>query len=152
MRSGTDNVPGAWGMAVAARDCYDHFAEDTAHLLELKKRMMDGLRSLDHTVLHSLPGQEGAPHIVSCSFPGIRSEVLLHALEAKGIYVSSGSACSSNRNLPVSTVLAEMHLPEDQLESTLRFSFSRYNTAEEEDYALEVLRELLPKLRRYTRH
>lgn len=113
---------------------------------------MDGLRSLDHTVLHSLPGQEGAPHIVSCSFPGIRSEVLLHALEAKGIYVSSGSACSSNRNLPVSTVLAEMHLPEDQLESTLRFSFSRYNTAEEEDYALEVLRELLPKLRRYTRH
>ena len=152
MRSGTDNVPGAWGMAVAARDCSDHFAEDTAHLLELKKRMMDGLRSLDHTVLHSLPGQEGAPHIVSCSFPGIRSEVLLHALEAKGIYVSSGSACSSNRNLPVSTVLAEMHLPEDQLESTLRFSFSRYNTAEEEDYALEVLRELLPKLRRYTRH
>ena len=93
-----------------------------------------------------------APHIVSASFPGVRSEVLLHALEDRQIYVSSGSACSSNKKLPVSTVLKEIHLPQEQLESTLRFSFSRFTTEEEIDYCLDALRELLPVLRRYARH
>lgn len=151
MRSGTDNVPGVYGMALAAKNCCDHLEENTAHLLKIKKRLMNGLASLENVVLHSYSDERGVSHIVSASFPGVRSEVLLHALEDKGVYVSSGSACSSNRNVPVSTVLAQMNLPEDQLESTIRFSFSEYNTAEEVDYALEVLGALLPRLRRYTR-
>ena len=162
MRSGTDNVPGAAGLAQAARDCYAQLAENTEHLLTLKKQMMDGLRQLDQQlggtekkpviVIHSEEGDSSAPHIVSAAFPGVRSEVLLHALEERGIYVSAGSACSSNKKLPVSPVLKELHLPTDQLESTLRFSFSRYTTAEEICYCLQILRELLPVLRRYARH
>ena len=162
MRSGTDNVPGAAGLAQAARDCYAQLAENTEHLLTLKKQMMDGLRQLDQQlggtekkpviVIHSEEGDSSAPHIVSAAFPGVRSEVLLHALEERGIYVSAGSACSSNKKLPVSPVLKELHLPTDQLESTLRFSFSCYTTAEEICYCLQILGELLPVLRRYARH
>ena len=153
MRSGTDNVPGAAGLAEAAKEAYAHLDESTAHLLELKKQMMDGLRGLpERIVIHSEEGDKSAPHIVSAAFPGIRSEVLLHALEEKGIYVSAGSACSSNKKLPVSTVLKELHLSPELLESTLRFSFSRFTTEEEIDYCLEALRELLPVLSRYARH
>ena len=81
----------------------------------------------------------------------MRSEVLLHALEDRGIYVSAGSACSSNKKLPVSPVLKEMGLPKEEQESTLRFSFSEENTIEEVDECLQALREFLPVLRKYTR-
>lgn len=161
MRSGTDNVPGAAGLAQAARDCYEQFPQNREHFLALKAQMMEGLRLLDDrlggteqkpaVVIHSEAGELSAPHIVSAAFPGVRSEVLLHALEEKGIYVSAGSACSSNKKLPVSTVLKELHLPADQLESTLRFSFSRYTTEEEIRYCLDALEQLLPVLRRYAR-
>lgn len=103
-------------------------------------------------VVNSQRGEKSAPHIVSAAFPGVRSEVLLHALEDKGIYVSAGSACSSNKKLPVSSVLKELHLEPELLESTLRFSFSRFTTEEEIDYCLKALEELLPVLRRYARH
>lgn len=153
MRSGTDNVPGAAGLAQAAKDCYSQLEQSTEHFLKLKKRMMDGLNSLEaNVVIHSEEGEKSAPHIVSAAFPGVRSEVLLHALEDRGIYVSAGSACSSNKKLPVSVVLKELHLRPELLESTLRFSFSRFTTEEEIDYCLQVLGELLPVLRRYARH
>lgn len=155
MRSGTDNVPGAAGLAQAAKESYASLKESHEHLLNLKKRMMDGLNQLGEKhsiVIHSEEGEKSAAHIVSAAFPGIRSEVLLHALENRGIYVSAGSACSSNKKLPVSTVLKELHLKSDQLESTLRFSFGRFTTEEEIDYCLEVLGELLPVLSRYIRH
>lgn len=164
MRSGTDNVAGAAGLAQAAKEAYDHLEESTRHLLNLKKRMTDGMKQLGEqlradgddqalpaVVIHSGEGEEGAPHIVSAAFPGVRSEVLLHALEERNIYVSAGSACSSNKKLPVSPVLKELHLRPELLESTLRFSFSRYTTEEEIDYCLEALGELLPLLRRYAR-
>ena len=89
---------------------------------------------------------------MSVSFRGVRSEVLLHALEEKNIYVSAGSACSSNKKLPVSAVLKEIHLERDLLETTVRFSFCEQTGKEELDYCLETLGELLPLLRRYTRH
>lgn len=152
MRSGTDNVPGAAGLAQAAREAYEQLEESREHLLDLKKRMTDGLEQMESVAVLSEKGDSSAPHIVSASFPGVRSEVLLHALEDRGIYVSAGSACSSNKKLPVSAVLKELHLSPELLDSTLRFSFSRYTTAEEIDYCLQVLRELLPVLRRYARH
>lgn len=152
MRSGTDNVPGAAGLAQAAREAYEQLEESREHLLDLKKRMTDGLEQMESVAVLSEKGDSSAPHIVSASFPGVRSEVLLHALEDRGIYVSAGSACSSNKKLPVSAVLKELHLSPELLESTLRFSFSRYTTAEEIDYCLQALRELLPVLRRYARH
>ena len=102
--------------------------------------------------MNSGEGENWAPHIVSVSFRGVRSEVLLHALEEREIYVSSGSACSSIKKLPVSTVLREIHLDHDLLDSTIRFSFCEQNTIEEVTYCLSVLRELLPVLRRFIRH
>ena len=113
---------------------------------------MEEAAKLPDVVLNSLPGEEGAPHIVSVSFRGVRSEVLLHALEERGISVSSGSACSSNKKLPVSTVLKEIGMERDLLDATLRFSFSRFNTEEELAYSIGVLKELLPMLRKYARH
>ena len=151
MRSGTDNVPGAAGLAQAAADAREHLEENAKHLRMLSDRMSEGLREMDDVILHSADNGQGAPHIVSASFVGIRSEVLLHSLEDRGIYVSSGSACSSNRSLPVSPVLQQLHLPKEQLESTLRFSFSSLNTMQEVDACLKTLQEYLPVLRRYTR-
>ena len=151
LRSGTDNVSGAVGMARAAVNACSQMDGHTAHFLSLKERLMDGLQAMDDVRLHSLPGSEGAPHIVNASFVGVRSEVLLHALEERGIYVSAGSACSTNHHLPVSPVLQQMHLPRNEMESALRFSFSIFNTREQVDTVLEALRELLPALRRFTR-
>ena len=152
MRSGTDNVPGIAGLGVAAREAYQDFEEKISHLYELKRHFMEGIGQIPETKINSQEGEESAPHIVSVSFRGVRSEVLLHALEERGIYVSSGSACSSNKKLPVSTVLKEIHLEQDLLETTVRFSFCEQTTVEELDYCLENLKELLPMLRRYTRH
>ena len=75
---------------------------------------------------------------------------MLHALEDKGIFVSSGSACSSNKKKD-SSVLKSIGLPGDRIESTLRFSFSENNTEEEIDYVIEVVNEILPMLRHYVR-
>ena len=152
MRSGTDNVPGIAGLSEAAKMCYQDIERERAHYLALKAQLMEGLAGMEGVVLHSQPGEESAVHIVNASFVGVRSEVLLHALEERGICVSAGSACSTNKKLPVSPVLQSMNLPREQMESALRFSFGRYNTAEEIAYTLETLSQLLPVLRKYTRH
>jgi cysteine desulfurase len=152
MRSGTDNVPGIAGLGVAAKEAYTDFQEKRDHLLKLKEHFMEKLKEVPDIVINTLPGEEGAPHIVSVSFRGVRSEVLLHALEEREIYVSSGSACSSNKKLPVSEVLKEIGMERELLDSTLRFSFGRFNTEEQLDYTIEVLKELLPVLRRYARY
>ena len=121
-------------------------------MLRCRRRLIDGLRRMEGIILVSEETEEySAPHIVSCAFEGVRSEVLLHALEEKGVYVSSGSACSSNKKIPVSSVIQEIHLRKDLRESVLRFSFSSRTTEEEIDYALAALEELLPVLRRYSR-
>lgn len=152
MRSGTDNVPGIAGLGQAAKEAYADFDAKIAHLYELKQFFMEEIAKLPDTVHNSLPGEEGAPHIVSVSFRGVRSEVLLHALEERGIQVSSGSACSSNKKLPVSSVLKEIGMEKELLDSTIRFSFCENTTREELTYCLEQLKELLPMLRRYSMH
>ncbi len=152
MRSGTDNVPGAAGLGVAAMEAYTDFESKVERMLACRKRLIAGLKQIDGTHLNSGENeQDSAPHIVSCSFEGVRSEVLLHALEDQGIYVSSGSACTSNKKIPVSSVLQEIHLRKDLQEGTIRFSFSDWTTEEEIDYTLEKLNTLLPTLRRYSR-
>lgn len=151
MRSGTDNVPGIAGLGVAAKMIYTDFEEKTEHLYQLKERLAEGLGSLENVKLNGMELREGAPQILSASFIGIRSEVLLHTLEEREIYVSAGSACSSHKKKAVGT-LAAMGMPVEQKESTLRFSFSEENTFQQVDYCLEVLREVVPMLRRYSRH
>jgi len=101
--------------------------------------------------INGLPGRESAPHVVSVSVRGIRSEVLLHALEDKGIYVSAGSACSARKPQPSATLKA-IGVEKDLLESTLRFSFSIFTTEEEIEYTLQAMYDMIPVLRKYTRY
>ncbi len=150
LRSGTDNVPGIAGMACAADRIYRNFDENIEHLYRLKERMAEGLSSMERVTINGMPLREAAPHIMSVTFEGIRSEVLLHALEDREIYVSAGSACSSHKRKP-SAVLTAMGLSKANIENTVRISFSEENTFEEVDYCLSVLRELVPALRRFTR-
>lgn len=150
IRSGTENVPGIAGIGQASKDCYDNLEQNVARMTELKDYLIDRLSEIENVTVNSRKGSEGAPHIVSASFGGVRSEVLLHALEDRGIYVSAGSACSSNRP-SISRTLKAMNIDKDLLGSTIRFSFSEFNTKEEIDYCIEQLKELLPILRKYVR-
>lgn len=151
MRSGTDNVPGISGLGTAARLSYQDLEEKTTHLYELKSHLIAGLLNFEQVDVHSVDGMDGAPHIVSVAFRGVRSEVILHTLEDRGIYISAGSACSTHKRSKSPTLTA-IGADREQLESTVRFSFSNTTTMEEIDYTLDVLKEVLPMLRRYTRH
>lgn len=172
LRSGTENVPGIAGMAKAAELIYTDFDEKMDRLYELKTYFISELMKLEGITINGLPRYETAPacdektdtgigepeeavrktapHIVSASVEGIRAEVLLHALEEKGIYVSSGSACASNKPA-ISTTLKAIGVKQNLLDSTIRFSMSVETSKEELDLTLETLKEVLPKLRRFTR-
>lgn len=151
MRSGTENVPGIAGMALAAKLCYENFDEKIERLYELKEYFTDKVLEIPGTVFNGRRGHEGTPHVISISFENVRSEVLLHALEDKGIYVSSGSACSSNKPA-LSGTLKAIGVKNNLLDSTIRFSLCTENTKEELDEVIIALNELVPILRRYTRH
>ena len=149
MRSGTENVPGIAGMALAASILYERFDEDTDRMYELKQYFVDEVKKIEGTTVNGLTARDSAPHVVSVSFEGItRSEVLLHALEDKGIFVSSGSACASNHPA-LSGTLQSIGVKKELLTSTLRFSFSIFTTKEELEYTIATINELLPVLRRY---
>ena len=150
LRSGTENVPGIAGLGTAAEEIYRNHEEKMERLIGLKDYFISRIGEIPEAVVNSLPGKAGAPQIVSVSFSGVRSEVLLHALEDKGIYVSSGSACSSNHPA-ISGTLKAVGVKRELLDSTLRFSFGMFNTREEADYTIEMLKELLPVLTRYRR-
>ncbi len=151
MRSGTENVPGIAGLAKAVEEIYGNLECEREKLYALKARFVDGVKNIDNIHINGLTGEESAPHIISVSFAGVRSEVLLHALEDRGIYVSAGSACASNKPMPSATLKA-IGVEKMLLESTIRFSLSVFSTEEEIDYTLQALYELVPMLRRYTRH
>ena len=150
MRSGTDNVPGIAGMGEAARIIYEHLEENTSRMRKLKEYFRGELEKIDNVEINGPVAGEGAPHILNASFLGVRSEVLLHALEDQGIYVSAGSACSSHKRTG-SPSLGAIGLSPERKESAVRFSFSVFTTKEELDYTLETLKSLLPMLRRYAR-
>lgn len=150
MRSGTDNVPGIAGMALAVEEIYKDFEEKTEYLYNIKERFIKGLEHLEDVKVNGLTGKDSAPHVVSVSVGGIRSEVMLHALEDRGVYVSAGSACASNKPATSATLKA-IGVEKQYLDSTLRFSFSVLTTEEEVDYTLQQMYDIIPMLRRYTR-
>ena len=151
VRSGTENVPGIAGISLAARTIYQDLDGKVAKMRNLKKHFIEGVSRIEDTTVHGLYDETSAPHIISVGFAGIRSEVLLHALEEKGIYVSSGSACASNHP-QVSGVLKGIGASQEFLDATLRFSMSEFTMPEEIDYTLDTLYNIVPKLRKYTRH
>lgn len=150
MRSGTENVPGAAALAEAAAEIYEDFDKKMDYLYALKQRFVEGVQKIDGVTVNGKTGHDAAPHIVSVSIEGVRSEVMLHTLEDREIYVSAGSACSSNKPA-VSATLTAIGLKKDLLDSTIRFSFCGYTTEAEIDYALEVMQEVIPVLQKYTR-
>jgi cysteine desulfurase len=161
LRSGTENVPAIAGLGQAVAELYENFDQKIERMYLLKQKFLREVSTLEDVTINGVP--EGcipdypmellrttAPHIMSVSFRGVRSEVFLHALEDKGIYVSSGSACSSHHPTP-SVTLTAIGMEKELMDSTLRFSMSSMTTDEEIDYTLEQIKELLPVLRRYTR-
>ena len=153
MRSGTENVPAIAGLGEAVRLIYQQHSEKVERLYALKQRLIDGLTAMEGVSINGINGlslTETAPHIVSVSFDGIKSEVMLHALAQEGVYVSSGSACSSNHP-DLSGTLKAIGVEDRLLDSTLRFSFSVLSTEEEVDHALEAVAKVLPQLRRFVK-
>lgn len=151
IRSGTENVPGIAGLGLATEMIYKDLDIKVALMRELKAHFLEGLHKLENTTVHGYTDERSAPHIISVGIAGVRSEVLLHTLEGKGIYVSSGSACASNHPA-ISGVLKGIGTPKEYLDATLRFSMSEFTTKEEIDYTLERLYNCVPMLRKYTRH
>ncbi len=150
MRSGTENVPGVAGLAKAAELVYANMECDINKMYCLRDYFISQLDKMEGIRVNGAQGRKAAPHVVSVSVEGVRAEVLLHALEEKGIYVSAGSACSSHKPIPSATLQA-IGLPKELLGSTVRFSFSVFTTKEEIDYAVNALREIIPMLRRFVR-
>ena len=151
MRSGTENVIGIAGLGLAATKAYEYFEKKIQNMYLIKQKFIELISDIEGIVINGKTGYESAPHIVSVSFEGIKSEVLLHALEDRNIYVSAGSACASNKPA-VSETLKSMGIKKELLDSTLRFSFSVNSTMEEVEYCIMNLKELLPVLRKYSKH
>lgn len=156
LRSGTENVPGISGMALAAKKLYSDFDNDIARLYELKKNFIERVSRIDGVSINGLTSddltniRETAPHIISVSVKDVRAEVLLHSLEGRGIYVSAGSACSTHKRTPSAT-LVSIGLDKSLLESTIRLSMSVFTTAEDMETAAAALEETVPQLRRFIR-
>lgn len=151
MRSGTENVPGIAGLAMASEMIYRDLEQDRMQMYRLREELIEGALKIEDVKVNGCREGEFAPHIVSLSVAGVRSEVMLHALEDRGIYISAGSACASNRP-HTSATLKAIGVEKGLLDSTLRFSLSVFTTEEEIQYTVQALHELIPMLRRYTRH
>ncbi len=138
-RSGTENTIGISGFAAAAEQGAKHFAKDIEYVAELRRYAIEKLSTIKDAVQLNLPKQ-AAPHILSVTICGIKSQTVLNYLSAKGICISSGSACSSRSNKP-SQVLLSYGLSERDADSTLRISLSRYNTKEDIDALTKAISE-----------
>lgn len=148
LRSGTENIAGICGFAKAAEIKFNGMAQNAKKIRELKNHLLNGLvENIENVVVNS--GDESIYCILNVSFPGVKSEVLLHVLESHNIYVSTGSACNSKKKL--NYVLKSMGLKDGITDSALRFSFCEFNTIEEIDYVIKILAEEIPKLRKIMR-
>ena len=150
LRSGTENVPAIAGLAKAIEIVYSKLDREVEELYQIKEAFVEGVKQIPDVFVNGHSGRDGAPHVVSVSFQGARSEVLLHALEDKGVYVSAGSACSAHKPQPSATLQA-MGIDKELLGSTIRFSFSVLTTMDEISYTLQCLYDIIPVLRRFTR-
>ncbi len=138
LRSGTHNTPAIAGFGLAASMTLADMKEKTARMDRLRQRLSEGLAAIPGCRI--ITAGPTAPHIVCASFPALRSETLLHALETRQVYVSSGSACSSNKPRLSPTLLA-MGYSRREIEGAVRFSLSTQTTEAEIDAALAAVRE-----------
>lgn len=151
MRSGTENTPGIAGLHAAAKELIAVQSTLGGELMQKKLHLIGKFREAVPEMLVNGPEPEhAAPHIVNLSFPGVRGEVMLHALESEGVYASTGSACSSKK-LKVSGVLTAMGVAPARAEWALRFSLSPHTTMEEIDDAAQKLGAIYASLKRFQR-
>lgn len=151
MRSGTENVPAIAGLGLSAELMCRNLETNREHLYALRELFVTEAEKIEGVTINGADGMEAAPHIVSVSVKDVRSEVLLHSLEERGVYVSAGSACSSNKP-SVSRTLTAINLPKELLDATVRFSFSVNTTEEEVRYAIDCMAEIIPFRRKFVRH
>lgn len=150
LRAGTQNIAGIMGMTVAAKMAYENMDKNYQKVSEIKNYFIEKLKEIDNIKLNSYNEDDFSPYILNVSFRGVRGEVLLHFLEESGIYVSTGSACSSKERARIggSYVLKSLGLTNDEIGGGIRFSFSDDNKLEEVDYTIDVLKNGLRFLRR----
>ncbi|HZX21690.1 MAG TPA: cysteine desulfurase family protein [Clostridia bacterium] len=147
IRSGTENVPGIYGLGEAVRLTVEEQDKNIGYLNELRNYAVDAFKNkIDGIYIISEDSDKFAPHIINISFPGVKSEIMLHSLEQDGIYVSSGSACSSRRK-EYSHVLKALNIGGNLIDSSIRFSLSYTNTKEEIDFAVEKTKEHFSNLK-----
>ncbi len=150
-RAGTENAPGAAALAIAAEDCFKNMEGSTSHVLQVKQVLQEGiLASISDVRINGDTLDKASPYVLNITFAGVRSEVLLHSLEQEDIFVSAGSACDSKKKTG-SAVLTAMGYSFEEIEGTIRFSFSRFNTVEEAEICVEKLKKIVPFLRKYNR-
>ena len=150
-RSGTENTPSIVGLAEAVKIDMAEMDKAVEHVKLVKKTLAEGiLNSIPMTYINGPSIEEGSPYVLNIGFESLRSEVLLHSLEEKEIYVSAGSACNSKKK-GASTVLSALGIDEKRIEGAIRFSFCRYNTVEEAEQCIEILKEKAAFLRKYMR-
>ncbi|MBU3144181.1 cysteine desulfurase family protein [Clostridium sp. CF012] len=148
LRSGTENLAGIAGFATAAQIMCKNQNENFNNVLEIKKYFIDKLSRLEDVIINSKLEDSFTPYILSASFKGVKGEVLLHCLEEKGIYVSTGSACSAKSPNKNSEILKALGRNLEEQKGTIRFSFSEYNKKEEIDYVVIELEKSLEFLRK----
>lgn len=144
IRSGTENVPGICGFGLAAEKVFNKMEDNRIKVQNIKALFVENLKNSEIKYMIISP-EESSPYILNVSFENLRSEVLLHHLEGKNIYVSTGSACSSRKNVH-SHVLKAMGVKPDEIEGAVRFSFSSFNTEDDVLNAIDALNEIVPKI------
>ena len=149
MRAGTENLPGILSFVKASDLAFESLDENYKKVLEIKKYFIERLKEIEDIKINSPLIDNITPYILNVSFFGVRAEVLLHMLEEKGIFVSTGSACSSkSAGTKGSHVLNAIGLEQKCIQGAIRFSFSKYNSKEEVDYTIDALQKSLKFLRR----
>ncbi|MGL4790905.1 MAG: cysteine desulfurase family protein, partial [Anaerotignaceae bacterium] len=150
VRAGTENVAGAAALAHGAELAYNNFEDKINHVRMLKEKLQNGIFEIENTYLNGEVLENASPFVLNVRFEGLRSPILLNALEEKGIFVSAGSACSSKKKVQSSVLLA-IGLSEEAVGSSIRFSFSSSNTVEEVEECIKALKEIVPILRRFNK-
>ena len=142
LRSGTENVPGICGFGLAAEKIFSDIEKNYLYVSELKQHFITRIKDCFENAMINSP-EQASPYIINVSFPNLKSEVLLHHLEQKNIYVSTGSACSSHKNSN-SHVLKAMGVSQKYIDGAIRFSLSSSNTVNDLDETISALQEIIP--------
>lgn len=150
LRSGTENAPGIIGFGKACQLTYENFNEERDKLYKLKEQYINALEEIkDIRINCPLDDDLGAPHIINLSFKNVPGEVLLHHLEEKNIFVSTGSACSSKAR--DTRILDAINIDKDYQEGTIRISLGYFNNFEEIDYVINNIKQSVKDIRLITK-